>query len=107
MDEAEILEGTPAFNQQHNDAIAAQAAADEVKNTALRTLQVMARNYSREMPEALITMLEDIHRNACAFGWEIGNGAEWSNTPLRISPDNPFADLNWAKHVVQAGEQDD
>jgi hypothetical protein len=66
-----------------------------------------ARNYSREMPTQLVDMIEEIHRNAAAFGWEIGNGAEWSGGVIQMSEDNPFADVNWAAHVVLAEEREE
>lgn len=65
-------------------------------------LHRMARNFSRELPTVLVTLIEEIHRNAAAYGWEIAQGAPWTQEQMPLSDDNPFADVNWAKHIIVA-----
>lgn len=39
-------------------------------------------------------VIEDLDRNARAYGWEIGRGKTLGET-VEMSPDNPFRDPDW------------
>lgn len=50
-------------------------------------------------------MLDDMDRNARAYGWEIGKGKPLT-TEMEMSPDNPFTDKNWKDNVVAPDEEE-
>jgi len=52
--------------------------------------------------------LEEIDRNARAYGFEIGRGSPLIAKLDNISPDNPFIDPNWRNQVqTPCGDTDD
>lgn len=48
---------------------------------------------------AVQAMLEEVDRNARAYGWEIGRGRALTEV-VDYSPDNPFLDPDWRKRMV-------
>lgn len=43
--------------------------------------------------------LEEIDRNARAYGWEVGKGRPVTGEILMTSSDNPFLDPNWRENI--------
>lgn len=44
--------------------------------------------------------IEEIDRNARAYGWEIGRGHPLHSTIKVNSPDNPFLDSDWRSKIL-------
>lgn len=52
-----------------------------------------------ELPESLVTVLENMDRNARAYGWEVGKHGQLIDRPP-FSDDNPFLDANWRDNIT-------
>ncbi|MCA9367601.1 hypothetical protein KC887_05080 [Candidatus Kaiserbacteria bacterium] len=61
---------------------------------------------ARELPVPLLDVLEEMFRQARAYGWEIGNGAQWAAT-LPSSPENPFLQRDWMRHIYDSQRTSD
>ena len=48
----------------------------------------------------LIPLLNEMDRNARAYGWEIGHGQAMTQI-IDFSPENPFIDPNWRQNIVE------
>ena len=55
---------------------------------------------SQNQADALAPMLDEMDRNARAYGWEIGRGREVV-TNVEFSDDNPFKDPNWRDNMKE------
>jgi hypothetical protein len=51
-------------------------------------------------------LLEELDRNARAYGWEVGRGHPLTEKLTVTSPDNPFMDRNWRDKVEKSPEGD-
>jgi hypothetical protein len=51
--------------------------------------------------------LNEIDRNARAYGFEIGRGHPFVETLNELSDDNPFLDVNWRSTVEQVASDED
>lgn len=60
--------------------------------------QRMINRMAKKQAEALSPMLDEMDRNARAYGWEIGQGREIA-TDVEFSDDNPFKDPNWRDNI--------
>lgn len=58
------------------------------------------------MSDELTTLeqLEEIDRNARAYGWEIGNGHPLAERIEELSDDNPFLDKKWREKMMKVIE---
>lgn len=45
-------------------------------------------------------MVDEIDRNARAYGWEVGRGAPLKHGTISTSSDNPFLESNWRDQII-------
>ena len=48
--------------------------------------------------------LEEVDRNARAYGWEVGRGHKLTADIKQTSPDNPFRHSNWRDFIEEPNE---
>ena len=53
----------------------------------------------------LIPLLNEMDRNARAYGWEIGHGQPMTQV-IDFSPENPFIDPNWRINLTDEEDGD-
>lgn len=65
-----------------------------------------ARNSGRTMTDAsnaaadtVLAIVDEIDRNARAYGWSVGQGAPLTEVLVDVSDANPFLDPNWRERV--------
>lgn len=54
-------------------------------------------NYDKAL--RVLRSVEEIDRNARAYGWEVGRGHLMVDKMADCDPANPFLDSNWREHV--------
>lgn len=57
-----------------------------------------------QIPKALVDVLEEIDRNARAYGWEVAKRDLYPPNGTPLSPENPFTNQDWRSRMVMLDE---
>lgn len=69
-------------------------------SSAVPAAKATPKTTLKDFPDELVKALEEVDRNARAYGFEIGKGQDLSEE-IFTSDDNPFMDTNW-RELIEA-----